>query len=55
MILTNELLNLITNKSLKNGDNIKDEEISVKIEDFIEVDPKEFIKTLKKLSNVNLD
>jgi hypothetical protein len=48
--LTNDLLNLITNKSfLPSG------ETYVKIEDFIEVDAKEFVDKLKKLTNVGLD
>lgn len=46
--LTNDILNLITKKSFQN-------ETLVKIEDFIEVEAKEFVKKLKRLTNVGLD
>lgn len=50
VILTNDLLNLITNKSF-----FPSGETYVKIEDFIEVESKEFIQKLKKLTNIGLD
>lgn len=48
--LTSDILNMITNKSL-----LPPGQSLVKIEDFIEVEAKEFVKRLKKLTNLGLD
>lgn len=55
MTLTNDWINLITNKSFLVKKDSKDKDVTVKVEDFIEVDPREFINILKKLTNIGLD
>lgn len=48
--LTNDMLNLITKKCYASGS-----DPFYKIEDFIEVDCRQFVKILKQLTNLGLD
>jgi len=52
-VLSNDTIKMITNKSKMNF--AKEEEAFAQIEEFLLVEPKEFIKLLKELTTVGMD